>query len=154
MIVLEVKRCLLPVCEQGKHRFEWERPTLREFMAIQETLGIDPEQWEEQLERMAATIDMKIMQVVLMMLTLMHRRAGIACSYEEMDADITELRFISDPEADAGQEPEEKPTEPTPASPPPEEPAAGSTSGRSRKAASAPRSSPTEAASGGTTASP
>lgn len=151
-MIIEVRECLVPSCERAKHRLEWDEPTGREFKLIQEVLGLNPSQWEEQLERMAEEVDSTVIDVAIMILTIAHRRAGIPVAMEEVDFKINDLSFIVDEQAevDAG----EVPTVPPPTSPPPEAPEPPGTSGPAPEAASAAKSSTTEPASGGTTDSP
>lgn len=151
-MIIEVRECLVPACEGAKHRLEWDEPTGREFKLIQEVLGLTPELWEEQLNRMAEQVDAAVIDVVIMLLAIAHRRNGIPVAVEEVDFKISDISFIFDGEAEV--EVDETPTVPPPTSQPPEAPEPPGTSGPAPGEASEPKSSTTEPASGGTTGSP
>jgi hypothetical protein len=156
VIIIELERCKVPACvEAGQttHRWEFERPTIRELLRIQEALGLDPDEWEASLNEAAAKLTANSMRASLMLVNVLHRRIGIPCTYEETDFDIFDLQFLPDPAAEAEVEAGGK--EPIPISPLPEADApTNSTSGRSPKAGSGRRSSATPPNSGGASASP
>jgi hypothetical protein len=146
--VVILRNCLIPECGGADHKWEFERPTLRELRRIQEVIGLDPEQFEEAVNEGAATI--ASIDAILILVAILHKRIGVIVPFDDVDVDITGLQFMPDPEA----EPEGKPTGPPPTSPPPEDPAAASASGDSTAEGSEPRSSTSEPDSGGSTASP
>src|SRR5439155_7946009 len=46
VIIIELSDCRVASCiaaGQTEHRWEWERPTIRELLRVQETLGMDPD---------------------------------------------------------------------------------------------------------------
>lgn len=141
MIIIS-RKCLVPDCDGADHKWEIERPTLREFRFIQETVGLDPDQFEAAMNE-GGTI--QSIDAVLVLLAILHRRDRVIVPFEDIDADLAHLEFLFDPEA----EPEEKPTGPPPTSQPPRDLDAATTSGGSTEEASEPKSSPTGPASGG-----
>lgn len=146
MIIIS-RHCLVPDCGGADHKWEIERPTLREFRFIQETVGLDPDDFENALNE-GGTI--QSIDAVLALLTILHRRDGIRVPFDDVDADLAHLEFVADPVAEA----EEKPTGPTPPSPLPEVPEPAPPSGGSTAEESEPKSSTSEPGSGGSTASP
>lgn len=156
MIIVELNRCLTPACvAEGKtdHRWEFERPTMREFLRVQECLGLDPDEWEQAMNEAQQRLSAASIKASLMLINILHRRIGIASTYEETDFDLFDLHFLADPEAEVEQEEGGKGS--TPTSPLPEDGApASSTSGPSTKAGSGRRSSPTPVTSGPDSGSP
>lgn len=155
MIIIELVRCKVPACvEAGKttHRWEFDRPTIRELLRIQETLGQDPEEWEAALNEAATKLTPNAMRASLMLVNVLHRRIGILCTYEETDYDIYDLQFLDDPAAEPEAEGGKAliPISPLPG----EDELATSTSGTSPRAGSGRRSSPTPRTSGGSSGSP
>lgn len=141
MIIIS-RNCLVPDCGGADHKWEIERPTLREFRFIQETVGLDPDNFENALNE-GGTI--QSIDAVLVLLTILHRRDGIRVPFDDVDADLAHLEFVADPVA----EPEEKPTGPPPTSHHQKDPGPAPSSGGSTAEASGPKSSPTEPTSGG-----
>lgn len=148
-MIIVSRNCLVAECGGQDHKWEFERPTLREFRAIQEALGLSPDDFERVLNDQAELVSVQYIDALLMLITILHRRDGVGVAFEDVDADIADLDFMADPVA----EPEEKPTGPPATSLPPEVPPPGdSTSGVSTGAESEPRSSATPPTSGGSTA--
>lgn len=146
MIIIS-RNCLVPDCGGADHKWEIERPTLREFRFIQETVGLDPDDFETALNA-GGTI--QSIDALLALLTILHRRDGLQVPFDDVDADLAHLEFVADPVA----EPEEKPTGQPPTSPLPRDPEPAPPSGGSTGEGSEPKSSTTEPGSGGITASP
>lgn len=143
-----LRNCLVQECAGADHKWEFERPTLRELRRIQEATGLDPEQFEIAVNE--AGFSIPSIDALLMLITILHKRIGVVVPFDEVDMDITSLEFHSDPVA----EPEEKPTEPTLTSPPPRDPGPAPGSGGSIEEGSEPKSSPSGPDSGGITGSP
>lgn len=158
MIVIELSDCRVASCiaaGQTEHRWEWERPTVRELLRVQETLGMDPDQWQDALGQAMQGLTADAMKASIMLVTVLHSRIGVPATYEEVDFDLFSLRFLSDPDAEAAQAEDDPGKAPTPTSPHPgaDDPAS-STSGPSSEAGSAPRSSRTRRNSGAASDSP
>lgn len=147
-MIVELKDCLVPVCEGATHRWEFERPTLRELKRIQETIGMDPDEFET---AMNDGLSSQAIDAILVLVDILHRRNKVVVPFDEIDADIQNLDFIADPapEPEPGKEPA------TTISLPREDVVpASSTSGPSPEVASGPRSSAMAQTSGGGTGSP
>lgn len=148
-MIIDLSKCLVKGCPETSHRWEWNGPTMQELLRIQETLGMDPDHFTVALGTASTGITIDGAKAVIMMVNILHRRNGHIVAFEETDVALEELEAILDP-APAPAEPEGK--DATTTSP---RPAGGeadsSTSGPSAEAASAPKSSPTPATSGGST---
>lgn len=158
MIVIELADCRTPACMTAgatKHRWEWERPTVRELLRVQETLGMDPDQWQEALGQAMEGLTTDALKASIMLVTVLHSRIGVPATYEEVDFDLFALQFLADPDADAAQAEDDPGKAETPASPHPGEgDPASSTSGPSSEAGSARKSSRTRRNSGDASGSP
>jgi hypothetical protein len=154
VIIIRLENCKIPACMEAgttTHRWEFERPTIRELMRIQEALGLDPDQWQTALNDAAEKFTTTSGMATLMLVNILHRRIGIVCTLEDTDLDIYDLTFEADPEAEAEQEGKDE----TPTSPLPEDGGpASSTSGPCSEEESEPKSSTTPETSGGASASP
>jgi hypothetical protein len=152
-MILVSKKCLVTGCPSygQEHRWEWERPTLREILAVQETLGMEPAEFDAALASAGEGITAAGAKAWLMVLTLLHRRIGVNVAYDEVDADLGQLELLPDPQATP--EAEGKGTG-TPTTPSPRPSGPENSSGPAPGEASAPRSSTTPVTSGSSTGSP
>lgn len=148
-MIVTLENCLVPECVaagETSHKWEFERPTVQELLQIQETLGLDPDEFEDALnERMSA----RMLKAAILLVVIFHKRAGVVVAFDDCDFDIAELDFHGDPTPD---EPEGK--EQTISPLPEVDDPGSSTSGPSPEVASASSSSTTEPTSGGGTGSP
>lgn len=151
MIIIELDDCKVQACidaGQLTHRWEFDRFTMREMLRAQETLGLDPDQLQDALNEAESKLTPNSIRATLMLLNILHRRSGVLVTFEETDADLFGLRFLPDPDA-AQEDAEAGGKDGTQTSPLPGDDGPGSsTSGRSKKAGSAARSSPTPLTSG------
>lgn len=148
-MIIKLEGCLIPQCAGRDHLWEFQRFTLKEIEAVQETVGVEPNEFVEALDHGGMSlVALRAMRTLIM---IMHRRDGVVVPYDDVDAEINSLSFITDPEP----EPEEKPTEPETTSPHPEAGAdSTSTFGPAPAEASEPSSSATAPTCGGGTGSP
>jgi hypothetical protein len=167
-MIIELKKCLVPACEGVDHRWEFERPTLREILRIQKVSGLDIDAWSDGLNEFGEGVSAQMIDSILALIDILHRRIGVRVPFEEIDVDLGAFDFIledheleqiqDEGQEDAGGEVDEGKDAPaqTEVSLPPEDEAAspGSDSGPLSGADSTPRSSPTPTASGGGSGSP
>jgi hypothetical protein len=141
-VIITLRNCLVPECKADgrEHKWEFERPTIQELLRIQETLGLDPDQFEAALN--ADGLDIVKLRALLVLVQIFHKREGIIVAFEDVDLDIADLEFHADPT------PEPEPGKETTTSHLPEADPTGSTSGPSPEAASEPSSSTTAPTSG------
>lgn len=158
-MIITVRNCRVDVCEGADHKFEFDRPTAREILRIEQSSGMDIDSWSDGLN--GALNKAAVSSALLAMLALvdiLHRREGVKVPFEDIDVDLMDL----DIELEAGEraddgEPagDEAGKDPAPTKPSPRRGAGAgraSTSGAAKKAASGRRSTPTPSSSGGGTA--
>ncbi|MFI0484890.1 hypothetical protein [Actinomadura sp. 9N215] len=164
-MIITLKDCLVPECAGKEHRWEFERPTLRELERIEHTTGMDVGDFFQGLvdveEKGVTGLAIK---TLLAMVDVLHRREGIRPPFEDIDVDFVNLSFEFMPgetegEGEAGEAEGGEGKDPAPAAPshPQEEPATPAAepgSGPEAAEASEPRSSTTPTGSGGGSASP
>lgn len=150
MIIIS-KNCIVKGCPgRGQdHKWDWDRPTVREALRIEEILGIEIDDWASAVDGRGGTSTQRL-NSLLMFVDMMHRRDEIVVPWEDVDLDPGNFEMKADPDlTEAGEPAEGKGPARTTRSPRPK--AAGraaSTSGRSPRAASPRRSSTTPTASG------
>lgn len=160
-MIITIEKCLVPQCEGAAHRWEFERPTLREIERMEDVAGIDIDQFATGLtDVLQPGVSRLAIKATLALADILHRRDGIRVPYEDIDIDIGDFDIHVDEtdveegvQADAdgeGKDPVPTPDSPPPAEPAPAEPASGPDTG----AASEPRSSSTQTGSGGGSDSP
>lgn len=155
---ITITKCLVPECKGTSHKWEFERPTLREIQRIETATGLDLDQWAEGLNEALGTFTSVGIKATLALVDILHRRDGIKVPFEDIDLDpaLIDISFEGDDDQAEGEDQEDgegKGPAPAPTSPHPE-PGSDSTSGPSSEAESTPRSSTTPPTSGGTSASP
>lgn len=161
-MIITIQRCLVPQCEGATHRWEFERPTLREIERMEDAAGIDIDQFATGLnDVLSPGVSRMAIKATLALADILHRRDGVRVPYEDIDIDIGDFDIAVD-ESDLDDEPPEaeedgegKDPAPAPPSHPqgetaPAEPASGPAAGE----ASGPRSSATPTVSGGGSGSP
>lgn len=157
-MIITSKNCLVPECEGANHRWEFERPTAREILRIQQASGQDIDAWSDGLNGISDGVSEKALLAALALVDILHRRGGVRVPFDDIDVDLYNLDF----EMEAGEVDEEPAAEdaagkdqgPTTVSLPPEDVAPASTSGPAPEAESEPKSSPTPTTSGDASASP
>lgn len=156
---ITISKCLVPACNGASHRWEFERPTLREIQRIETATGLDLDAWGEGLNEALSTFTSVGIKATLALVDILHRRDGVVVPFDEIDIDPGDIDVsVEGSDADQTDEDQEddgegKDPSPAPTSPHPE-PASDSTSGPSSEAESAPRSSTTPPTSGDGSASP
>lgn len=161
-MIITIEKCLVPQCEGKPHRWEFERPTLRELERMEDVAGIDVDQFATGLtDVLSPGVSRLAIKATLALADILHRRDGVRVPYEDIDIDIGDFDITvddNDVEEEEGQvdaDGEGKDPAPAPVSPPREEPApAEPGSGPASEEASDPRPSPTPTVSGGGSASP
>jgi len=159
-MIITIQKCLVPQCDGASHRWEFERPTLREIERMEDAAGIDIDQFATGLtDVLSPGVSRLAIKATLALADILHRRDGVRVPYEDIDIDIGDFDIAVDetdvepaePEADS----EGKGPAPAPTSPPREEPApAEPGSGPATAEESEPKSSTTPTGSGGGSASP
>lgn len=160
-MIISIKKCIIPACEGADHKWEFERPTLREVKRMQQH-GVDISLFEDAMNVMlqGGSITTAI-DALLALVDILHRRDGARIPFEDIDVDFPTLDFEFgddeiEPGDDAAGEGEEGKAGPAPTSssqpPAAEEPAGASDSGPPATEASTPKSPPTALTSGGGTA--
>ena len=153
-MIITIERCLVPQCEGAAHRWEFQRPTLRELERMEDAAGIDVDQFATGLSDILSPGASRLaIKATLALADILHRRDGIRVPYEDIDIDVEEAD-LEEP-GEAAEDGEGKDPAPTAPSHPrgeaaPAEPASGPATGE----ASEPKSSPTPTDSGGGSASP
>lgn len=151
MIIIELNNCKVPDCVasgETSHRWEWERPTIQELLRVQETTGMDPDQWQDALAQALEKFSTEAMKATIMLVGVLHRRIGIVVGFEEIDFDVFALKFLPDPEAEVEAEDDLGKGETPTSRPLGDGDPTSSTSGASPKAGSGRKSSPTPQTSG------
>lgn len=149
-MIIRLKKCLAPGCEQQAHQWEFEDFTAQEMRKVQKQIGMEVPEFLQHVQEGGMTA--AAMDAMILLVVFMHRRDGVIVAFDDMDFHLQDLEF-ADP--DAPVEDAEKPTEPETTSPRREEPpVSSSTSGPEPAAESTPKSSPTPEPSGGTSGSP
>lgn len=159
-MIITSKNCLIPACEGADHKWEFERPTIRELKRIETVTGLDIGDFFEGLGDVETTgVTSKALDAILALVDILHRRDGLRPEFEDVDVDFPNFGIEFQPgEVDEDEEPEDeagKGPAPVATSHPPAAPdATGPGSGPESAAESTPSSSPTPPASGGGTDSP
>lgn len=158
-MIITVRNCRVDVCGGADHKFEFDRPTAREILRIEQSSGMDIDTWSDGLN--GALNKAAVSSALLAMLALvdiLHRREGIKVPFEDIDVDLMDLDIEleagerADDGGDAAED--EAGKDPAQTKPSPRRGAGAgraSTSGAAKKAASARKSPPTPSSSGGTT---
>lgn len=147
-MIVTLDNCLVPECmkaEDTSHKWEFEKFSVQELLKVQESLGLDPDEFEDALND---KLPGQMLKAAIMLVVIFHKRMGVIVAFDECDFDLDELEFHGDPTP----EPEGK--EQTDSPLPGADGLTNSTSGRSPGGASEPSSSTTPATSGGGTGSP
>lgn len=159
-MIIILKNCLVPDCAGADHKWEFERPTLREIQRIQQITGLDVDAWGDGLNgALGAGMSGAAIDATLALVDILHRRDGVKVAFDDIDVDLGSMDFEFDDaevqEAEAGQE-EGEGKDPAPISPshPREDEAPASGSGPVSEEVSPPRSWPTPQTSGGGSDSP
>lgn len=152
-----INGCVISECEGGDHKWEFERPTLRELKRIQDLIGMNIEEFETGMNAMlSGDLTSKGIDMLLALVDLLHRRDGLRVPYDDIDVDFPTMDFEFDdhelPDEPSEQGDEGKDLAPTKGSQSPVGEAEPPASGRVSKAASKPKSSRTPRTSGGTSA--
>jgi hypothetical protein len=160
-MIITIQKCLVPQCEGAAHKWEFQRPTLRELERMEDVAGIDVDQFATGLtDVLSPGVSRLAIKATLALADILHRRDGVRVPYEDIDIDIGDFDIAVDetdiePDGQAEEDGEGKDPAPAPTSPPREEPApAEPGSGPATEEESEPRSSSTPTGSGGGSASP
>lgn len=160
-MIITLNNCSTPECEGASHRWEFERPTLREIQRIETTTGLDAEQFFAGMDSAGeGGITSVGIKAILALVDVLHRRDGVRAPFEDIDVDIVDFAIefeageVDEDESPVGDEDEVgKGPAPTSPSPPPSAPEVeASASGDATEAASPRRSPDTPPGSGGGTA--
>lgn len=155
-MIITLSNCLVPACEGGDHKWEFERPTIRELKRIETATGMDVETFFQGLGDVETTgVTSKALDAILALVDVLHRRDGLRVPFEDIDVDFPSFGIEFQPgETDEDEDEEGKGPAPAETSRPPAAEVPGSGSGPAPAEESTPSSSPTPPASGGGSDSP
>lgn len=155
-MIITVKRCRVDVCEGADHKFEFDRPTAREILRIEQASGMDIDTWSDGLTGALNKVAAKpALLAMLALVDILHRRDGIKVPFEDIDVDLMDLDIeleAGEVDDDGDEAGDEAGKDPAPTKPSPRRAAGASrasTSGAAKKAASGRKSTPTPSSSGG-----
>lgn len=157
-MIITLSDCLVPACEGGDHKWEFERPTIRELKRIETATGMDVETFFQGLGDVETTgVTSKALDAILALVDVLHRRDGLRVPFEDIDVDFPSFGIEFQPGETDDDEPEDEegkgPAQAETSRPPAAE-VPGSGSGPAPAEESTPSSSPTPPDSGGGSDSP